>query len=162
MLTISHIPGLDPEVIYFQWTSSRKLKATTGTRRILPGWRSEKDVRETVCKTPLRRGFLFCASEISVHGFSTSLVGAGLLAIQTPRCFSVPAVMQSRASPAPHLHSGILWVHHILKQCAQQPQRRLLPLYIAAYQSHLQRHPRFTQGFPQQRLVVVFMARAPR
>src|SRR5476651_2327847 len=119
----SSIAKLDPRIIYFTWTSRRKRKATTRTRRILPGWRSEMDVRETVCKTPPRRGFL------------------------------LPAEKSGR-----HLRG----VHHVLQQGAQQRQRRLLALHIAAHQPHFQRHPGFAQGFPQQRLAVVFVLGASR
>src|ERR1700756_3227735 len=111
----SSIATLDPRIIYFTWTSRRKRKATTRTRRILPGRRSEMDVRETVCKAPLRRGFL------------------------------LPAKKSDRR------------VHHVFQQRAQQLQRRLLPLHIPAHQPYFQGYPWFAQGFPQQRLAVVFV-----
>lgn len=81
------------------------------------------DVRETVCKAPLRRGFL------------------------------LPAKKSGRR---------LRGIHHVLQQRAQQRYGRLLALYVAAHQPHFQRHPRFTQGFPQQCFAVVFILGAPR
>ena len=65
-------------------------------------------------------------------------------------CPSTLDIQDRRARQAP-----VRAIDHILQQVAQQRQGGLLTLHVPTDQPHLQRHPRFAQRFPQQRLVAM-------